>query len=99
MIRLEPFREPGSAPAKPLGSLGSLSGPRVAAGLVVGRPQSPTTTRHARQADRRRFETSECPATFETSSYEAMSSSAAATTASGVIPSSRAITGAGAEAP
>src|SRR5260221_8270945 len=39
-IRLEPFRGPGSAPAKPLGSLGSLSGPRVAAGLAVG-PHSP----------------------------------------------------------
>jgi hypothetical protein len=37
-IRLEPFQEPGSVPAKPLGSLGSLSGPRVAAGLAVGRP-------------------------------------------------------------
>ena len=38
LIRLEPIQEPGSVPAKPLGSLGSLSGPRVAAGLVVGRP-------------------------------------------------------------
>src|SRR5882762_10410536 len=42
-IRLEPFQEPESAPAKPLGSLGSLSGPRVAAGPVVGRPHSTTT--------------------------------------------------------
>ncbi len=49
-------------------SLGSLSEPRVATGLVVGRPQSPTTTHCARQPDRRRFETSERPATFETSS-------------------------------
>ena len=49
-IRLEPFREPGSAPAKPLGSLTTnddldttlLSEHRVAAGLVVGRPQLTT---------------------------------------------------------
>jgi hypothetical protein len=31
-IRLEPLQEPGSVPAKPLGSLGSPIGPRVAAG-------------------------------------------------------------------
>ena len=47
------FSRAGSAPAKPLGSLGSLSGPRVAAGLAVGRPQSPATIHCARQADRR----------------------------------------------
>jgi len=48
-IRLEPFQEPGSAPAKPLGSLTTnddldttlLSEHRVAAGLVVGRPNHP----------------------------------------------------------
>src|SRR5712672_1958318 len=67
-IRLEPIREPGSAPAKPLGSRGSLRGPRVAAGLVVERPRAPNDQSFARQPDRRRFETSERPATFETSS-------------------------------
>src|SRR6478609_2395533 len=44
---VEPFREPGSAPAKPLGSRGSLRGTRVAAGLVVGRPHTPH--HHARR--------------------------------------------------
>jgi hypothetical protein len=50
MIRLEPFREPGSVPAKPVGSLGSLSGPRVAGGLAVGRPTA--TSRISAAPDR-----------------------------------------------
>ena len=51
-IRLEPIQEPGSAPAKPLGSLGSLSGPRVAAGLAVGRPPGQPNHHRARLPDR-----------------------------------------------
>ena len=68
MIRLEPFREPGSVPAKPLCSLGSLSGHRVAAGLAVGRP--PATVRMAAAPDWQTVGDSRPPnahATFETS--------------------------------
>ena len=67
-IRLEPFREPGSVPAKPPGSLGSMSEPGVAAGLPVVRPPaSSSISISARPADRGRFETAERHVTVETS--------------------------------
>src|SRR3954467_10704152 len=70
MIRLEPFRESGSAPAKPPSPLGSLSGHGVAGGLSVGRAPAGTTYQYcARLTDRRRFEASERHTHREISSY------------------------------
>ena len=61
----EPIQEPGSASAKPLGSLGSLSGPRVTSRSVrFGRYLSRITSNCARQPDRRTIRDFRAPRSF-----------------------------------